>query len=234
VRTGLVALESRHNPDPGPDSTMVLPAYVPAGTRCRADAQGNPGLPVRVDAPAAFLAAVERFEGGQADAAAELIAQAVSGDEVTLWHLYARVPEAGRDAVYQKLAEIGRPAEDRGAVLAGDTAAHETWGRALGVVPPLGWPEEGPPDRPKPTWDPEQWSAPSGGPPPDPLPNDRERGRGNPGGVDGEQGKRDPGDTGDGTRTGGKGKKGQGDGAGKGDGKGNGDGKGKGDGKDAP
>lgn len=144
--------------------TKQVVSVVPAGAMCRADATGTPGLPLRRTASEGYVEAAARFAAGDSGALAALIGDAKAGDEVTLFHLLTRAPAADRRAVYDKLAGIAAPAIDRDAVLRGDKRALDAWGQTLGVLPPPGWPEEGPPDPPAPVWQPQEggvWTAPS-------------------------------------------------------------------------
>lgn len=152
VRVGWVSLE-----------TKEVVSVVPANTMCRADANGTPGLPLRREASEALVAAAGKFSAGDTRALADVLALVGAGDEATMWHLLSRVPAVDRRTVYDRLVAITRAPSDAAAVLRVEKHALDTWGRALGVLPPVNWPEEGPPDPPAPVWQPNQRK-----PPPDP------------------------------------------------------------------
>jgi hypothetical protein len=151
VKLGWVSLEANE-----------VVSVVPAGAMCRAAADGTPGLPVRRAAAARYVDAAAQFVTGGSDAKSGaldvLVDEAGSGDAVTLWHLLARVSAPHRRAVYDRLASLVSAPLDEAAVLRLEQDALESWGQALGVLPPPGWPDEGPPDPPAPVWQPgEQW-----------------------------------------------------------------------------
>lgn len=144
VSTGWVAVE-----------TAEVVSVVGADAMCQTR-DGTPGLPLRRSAPAAYVDAAARFSAGARDAAAYLASHAREGDEMTLWHLLARVPAVERRAVYDRLVALGTAPPDEAAILRTDKDALDGWGRLLGVLPPPSWAVEGPPDPPKPEWRPEQ------------------------------------------------------------------------------
>jgi hypothetical protein len=156
VRLGWVSLE-----------TKEVVSVVPAGAMCRADTNGIPGLPLRRAAPEALVEAAAKFASGSTDALQALLGHTQKGDEVTLWHLLSRVPATKRRAVYDKLTGITSESADEAAVLRMEKDALDAWGRALGVLPPIGWPDEGPPDPPAPEWRPRNQPAPARQPDPE-------------------------------------------------------------------
>ena len=149
VRVGWVSLE-----------TKEVVSVVAADTMCRADANGTPGLPLRREASEALVAAAGKFSSGDTSALADLMALLGAGDEATMWHLLSRVPAVDRRTVYDRLVAITQAPPDAAAILRVEKNALDTWGRALGVLPPIGWPEEGPPDPPAPVWQPNQRQGP--------------------------------------------------------------------------
>jgi hypothetical protein len=109
-------------------------AFIPAGAQCVTRRRGGPGIPYYEDAPPELVAALGRWEGGDAAALAPLLAAARARDGITLWHLMTRVPAAERAAVYDRLAElVSVPPATRARVLAGEAAAIDLCWNALGL-----------------------------------------------------------------------------------------------------
>ena len=82
---------------------------VPAGAACRIRPGAGPGLPWREGGPAEFE---DLDPKDSAMVAAALAAAKNRTDSLTLWHLFSRVPGAGRERVLARLAEIGAVPED--------------------------------------------------------------------------------------------------------------------------
>jgi anti-sigma factor RsiW len=86
-------------------------SLVPAGAVCRMRQDAGPGLPYFEDAPAALQRAVEAFESGSAgtDAVEAMLEAARPRDTLTLWHLFARLPQEHRGRVYDRMAMLAEP-----------------------------------------------------------------------------------------------------------------------------
>ena len=84
---------------------------VPAGARCATRPEIGPGTPYFDDAPKPLQEALTKldFEGGGVKALDVVLADARQRDTLTLYHLLARVEEADRGRVYDRLAEYNRP-----------------------------------------------------------------------------------------------------------------------------
>jgi hypothetical protein len=109
-------------------------SFIPAGARCLTRKRGGPGIPYYEDAPPELVAALGRWEAGEAGAVGPLLAAARPRDGITLWHLLTRVPAAGRAVVYDRLAElVPVPTDVRVRVLAGEPAAIDLCWNALGL-----------------------------------------------------------------------------------------------------
>jgi hypothetical protein len=107
-------------------------AYVTTGVEVTTVA-GGPGTPVRREAPPALHDAVDRFDGGEPAALADILAAAGDCDTITLWNLLARTEGDARRAVFEALDRLAiRPEwvleQD---VLAGRPEALEAWRRDL-------------------------------------------------------------------------------------------------------
>lgn len=83
-------------------------SLVPAGAHCRIRQDVGPGTPYFEDASPALRQALERidFADGGAEALTTVLAEARVRDTLTLWHMLARVPEAERSRVYDRIAEL--------------------------------------------------------------------------------------------------------------------------------
>ena len=106
--------------------------YVPVGAQLDIDLQRGPGLPY-VGASKTMLAAVARYDRGDASAADTIIEAAERVDGVTLWALLADGPDEARPRVVAKLGALGlRPSwVQPAAVVAGDPAATQAWQSSL-------------------------------------------------------------------------------------------------------
>lgn len=96
--TGLLRVDSGHVELLGRDGRT---SYVPRGASCRIS-RGGPGVPW-------FEGAAEGLLDPAGEALAPALAAALPRDALTLWHLIARVDEARRGAVLERLAEIAPP-----------------------------------------------------------------------------------------------------------------------------
>ena len=108
---------------------------VPAGAVCATRPKIGPGTPCFEDAPGPLREALEEldFEGGGVDALDLVLADARVRDTLTLYHLLARVDEADRGRVYDRLAAYNPPPEGvtREGISRLDVDMLETWRRAL-------------------------------------------------------------------------------------------------------
>lgn len=102
---------------------------VPTGAICRTDPMLGPGSPRFVDAPAALVGALDRFDTGAGDALGQVLAGARARDTMSLWHLLSRTGGDERAKVLETVVGLaGRPAGvTDGATLSLDAAALEAW-----------------------------------------------------------------------------------------------------------
>jgi hypothetical protein len=90
-------------------------AFIPAGAVCETRPKIGPGTPYFEDAPASFCETLSKFDfagGSPEQRSAELdhiLAQARPRDALTVWHLLARVDDANRGRVYDRLAVLVPP-----------------------------------------------------------------------------------------------------------------------------
>jgi hypothetical protein len=118
VRGGWVELESE-----------PIAARVPAGASCRIGADGVLGLPRFDDAPAPFVAALERFDAGHEGALDEVLRDARPRDSLSLWHVLTRVQAVDRSRVAGRLASLVPPRDASivGRAAALDAGALDDW-----------------------------------------------------------------------------------------------------------
>lgn len=97
--------------------------FVLAGMRTEFGAGAFSGVPLRVDAPEDFEAAVRGLH------AKEIAALAAAEDAPTLWHLLRKVPEPDRRTLADKLAELVPPPAEgiQNAAVQLDPAALKRW-----------------------------------------------------------------------------------------------------------
>jgi hypothetical protein len=115
-------------------------AFIPAGAACSTKPKTGPGTPYFEDAAKPFLAALatlddERTAAGEhAEALQVVLTQSRRRDALTLWHLLARVPEAERGVVCDRLAGlVPAPAGvTRAGILHLDQAMLDRWWNELG------------------------------------------------------------------------------------------------------
>jgi len=115
-------------------------AFIPAGAVCKTRKKTGPDTPYFEDASPAFrdaLAQFDRPDAGNQDRAAALrvvLAQARARDALSLWHLLARVPQADRGAVYDRLAKLVPPPAGvtREGILNLDPSVLDLWWNELG------------------------------------------------------------------------------------------------------
>jgi hypothetical protein len=91
--------------------TKERESIVPAGAACVTQPGVGPGTPFFEDASQRFLDALSKFDfqDGGAEALHEVLSEARPLDTLTLWHLLARVEEAERGRVYERLAALAPP-----------------------------------------------------------------------------------------------------------------------------
>ena len=106
-------------------------SLVPAGAICRTRPGAGPGTPYFEDAPAALKQAVDDFDRGDrvAQALDIIIRESRVRDTLTLWHLLARVDEADRVRVYDRIAAFEPPPAGitRSRILTLDADALREW-----------------------------------------------------------------------------------------------------------
>lgn len=100
VTSGWVALEEKGRV-----------SVVPAGALCVTRPGVGPGTPYFKDSSAAFQAALDGFDfgGGGKDAVDVLLTESRKRDTLSLWHLLARVDEAERIRLYERIAAFVPP-----------------------------------------------------------------------------------------------------------------------------
>lgn len=83
-------------------------AFVPAGARCRAEADGRLGTPHFEDASEKLQQALARFDFAtdKTVALAEVMTEARARDALTLWHLLSRVEGQERERLYERLLAL--------------------------------------------------------------------------------------------------------------------------------
>lgn len=89
-------------------------AFIPDAWRCVARPSSGPDAPTARDAPAAFVAALQRlrFDVVDVDALHEVLAAAGPGDALTLWHVLRWTPAEARERVYRRMLELIEPPRD--------------------------------------------------------------------------------------------------------------------------
>lgn len=136
VRAGWVSFERR-------TAGALDEVVVPAGASCRVSARRGPGVPAWDDAPEPFLSALARWEesaesAGDAPPLDDLLRAARPRDGLTLLALAPRLDIAGREAVFDRLADLSPtaalPSRDR--FVAGDAGAREALRLVLGLPTP--------------------------------------------------------------------------------------------------
>ncbi|MFZ5493742.1 MAG: FecR domain-containing protein [Verrucomicrobiota bacterium] len=114
-----------------------LESIVPAGLMCLTRPGFGPGTPFANNASQELRDALALFDAGDDTAVPRIVAAAVAGDGVTLWHLLERAPAAARGAVFDRLARLHPPPAGvtRPGIVAGDAAMHDRWALDLGLWP---------------------------------------------------------------------------------------------------
>jgi hypothetical protein len=114
-------------------------SFIPAGAMCLTRPQEGPGTPFFEDSSDKFRAALHAldFEGvSPAERAKELetvLREARKQDAFTLWHLLARVSDAERPPVYQRMATLVHPPKEttRVGTLRLEPAMMDAWWNAF-------------------------------------------------------------------------------------------------------
>ena len=121
-------------------------SFIPAGFSGATRPGVGPGTPYHVDSSPAFRRALETldFRSGAPDtraAVSRVLEDALERDEVTLWHLLARVPVAERDRVFDRLARFVAPPAGvtREGIRAGRRDMLDQWWDALGLGTASWW-----------------------------------------------------------------------------------------------
>ncbi|HKF21317.1 MAG TPA: hypothetical protein VKE93_07090 [Candidatus Angelobacter sp.] len=114
-------------------------SFIPAGAVCATRKKTGPATPYFEDASEAFRNALARLDAGamgeeRAAALGVVLSQARQRDALTLWHLLARVPEADRGRVYDRLGQlVPAPAGvTREGILLHDPQMLDLWWNELG------------------------------------------------------------------------------------------------------
>jgi hypothetical protein len=115
-------------------------SFIPAGAVCATRPKIGPGTPYLEDATPAFRDALSRFDFGVNTPAERnallgvLLVDARKNDALTLWHLLARVSDADRPGVYDRLASLApAPAGvTREGILRLDRQMLDSWWNSLG------------------------------------------------------------------------------------------------------
>ena len=113
-----------------------LQVIVPQGARCDLRAGIGPGTPHALQASALLRRALERLDGGAADASdalATILTASTAVDAVTLWHLLPRVETTERRQVVDKLASLVAPPANvtREGIMGLDTHMLDGWWAAI-------------------------------------------------------------------------------------------------------
>ncbi len=121
-------------------STGERESFIPAGFAAVTRPRIGPGTPYSEHASDDYrqaLALIDFSPGdpGVAQALALVLDQSEERDEVTLWHLLTRAPDAGRDRVFDRLASFVPPPTGvtRDGIRAGDRRMLDAWWDALGL-----------------------------------------------------------------------------------------------------
>lgn len=115
-------------------------SFIPAGAICQTRPKIGPGTPYMEDASASFQNALSRFDFEPITPMERnallgiLLVDARKNDVLTLWHLLARVSEADRPGVYDRLAALAPPPAGvtREGILRLDRAMLDAWWSSFG------------------------------------------------------------------------------------------------------
>jgi len=115
-------------------------SFIQAGSVCATRPRIGPGTPYNERVSPAFREALGTidFSSGSPEipkALTLVLNEATERDEVTLWHLLSRVPEADRDRVFDRLTTYVAPPSSvtRDGIRAGNTKMLDAWWDALGL-----------------------------------------------------------------------------------------------------
>jgi hypothetical protein len=118
-------------------------SFVPAGAMCETRPRTGPGTPYYEDAPTAVIQALAKFdfEGGGPGTLHVVLSKARQDDAFTLWHLLARVGDAERPLVYDRLADLAPAPEGvtRDGILRLDRDMLDLWWNELGLDDASWW-----------------------------------------------------------------------------------------------
>ena len=121
-------------------------AFIPAGSMCATRPGIGPGTPYHKDTSPAVRAALDTidFRRGAPDTSSAIgvvLAAAQERDEVTLWHLLARLEAGDRDRVFDRLAVFVPPPAGvtREGIRAGRRDMLDSWWDALGLGTASWW-----------------------------------------------------------------------------------------------
>jgi hypothetical protein len=115
-------------------------SFIPAGAICQTRPKIGPGTPYFEDATPSFREALSKFDFAATTAQERnallgiLLSDARTSDALTVWHLLARVDEADRSRVYDRLAALAPPPEGvtREGILRFDRQMLDAWWNSLG------------------------------------------------------------------------------------------------------
>ena len=115
-------------------------SFIPAGAVCKTRPKIGPGTPYFEDATPAFREALSKFDFATTSSAERsallgiILADSRENDALTLWHLLARVSDADRQGVYDRLASLAPPPAGvtRNGILRLDRPMLDSWWNSLG------------------------------------------------------------------------------------------------------
>jgi hypothetical protein len=115
-------------------------SFIPAGAVCATRPKTGPGTPYFEGASASFRDALAKFDFAATTPAERnsllgiLLLDARNADALTVWHLLARVSDADRPSVYDRLAVLAPPPPTvtREGILRLDRQMLDTWWNSLG------------------------------------------------------------------------------------------------------
>jgi hypothetical protein len=115
-------------------------SLIPAGAICQTRPKIGPGTPYLEDASPSFRDALEKFDFAATTAAERnallgiILVDARKADAITLWHLLARVSDADRPGVYNRLNSLAPPpvGATREGILRLDRAMLDLWWNSFG------------------------------------------------------------------------------------------------------
>ena len=114
-------------------------SFIPAGAACATNVRTGPGTPYFEDSSEPFRSALAQLDWAAQDpltretALGTVLREARARDALTLWHLLARVNNADRPSVYDRLAALVPPPAGvtRDGILRLDTNMLDSWWNAL-------------------------------------------------------------------------------------------------------